>query len=166
MSEGVRTRRWTRKEYDRLIEIGVFRADEPLELLGGELVVGEPQSSAHHTATGLVEDALRAALGPGWLVRSQGPLALDEESEPEPDIALVPGSRRDYSAKHPARPVLVVEVALSSLQFDREHGAHRQRRGQRNPDLVDVVRQHDQQQRRGGDEAEDGGREIVRDARG
>jgi len=121
MSEGVRTRRWTRKEYDRLIEIGVFQADEPLELLGGELVVGEPQSSAHHTATGLVEDALRAALGPGWLVRSQGPLALDEESEPEPDIALVPGSRRDYSAEHPARPVLVVEVALSSLQFDREH---------------------------------------------
>ena len=121
MSEGVRTRRWTRKEYDRLIEIGVFRPDESLELLGGELVVSEPQSSPHYTAIGLVEEALRAALGPGWLVRPHGPLALDEESAPEPDVSLVPGTWRDYTAEHPARPVLVVEVALSRLTFDREH---------------------------------------------
>jgi len=121
MSEGVRTRRWTRKEYDRLIEVGVFRPDESLELLGGELIVGEPQSSPHYTAIGLVEEALRAALGPGWLVRPHGPLALDEESEPEPDVSLVPGTWRDYSGGHPARPVLVVEVSLSRLAFDREH---------------------------------------------
>src|SRR6266849_5409709 len=57
-----RTRRWTRAEYERLIDIGVFRADEPLELLGGELIVSEPQNSAHYTAIGLVEDALRAEL--------------------------------------------------------------------------------------------------------
>jgi Uma2 family endonuclease len=121
MSEGVRTRRWTRKEYDRLIEIGVFRPDESLELLGGELIVGEPQSSPHYTAIGLVEEALRTALGPGWLVRPHGPLALDEESEPEPDVSLVPGTWRDYTTGHPARPVLVVEVSLSRLTFDREH---------------------------------------------
>ena len=121
MSEGVRTRRWTRKEYDRLIEIGVFRPDESLELLGGELIVGEAQSSPHYTAIGLVEEALRTALGPGWLVRPHGPLALDEESEPEPDVSLVPGTWRDYTTGHPARPVLVVEVSLSRLTFDREH---------------------------------------------
>jgi Uma2 family endonuclease len=121
MSEGVRTRRWTRKEYERLIEIGVFRPDESLELLGGELVLGEPQSSPHYTAIGLVEEALRAALGAGWLVRPHGPLALDAESEPEPDISLVPGTWRDYVTEHPARPVLVVEVSLSRLTFDREH---------------------------------------------
>src|SRR5712691_8616320 len=116
-----RTRRWTRAEYERLIDIGVFRADEPLELLGGELIVSEPQNSAHYTAIGLVEDALRAALGPGWLVRSQGPISLDDESEPEPDIAVTRGGRRDYSREHPSRPVLVVEVAESSLPLDREH---------------------------------------------
>jgi hypothetical protein len=121
MSEGIRTRRWTRKEYDRLIEFGVFRPDESLELLGGELVVGEPQSSPHYTAIGLVEEGLHAALGPGWLVRPHGPLALDEESEPEPDVSLMPGTWRDYTAGHPARPVLVVEVSLSRLTFDREH---------------------------------------------
>jgi len=117
----VRTRRWTRAEYDRLIDIGGFLPDEPLELLGGELIVSEPQGSAHHTAIGLVEDALRAALEPGGLVRSQGPIELDDESEPEPDIAVIQGDRRSYSRCHPSRPALVVEVADSSLAFDREH---------------------------------------------
>ena len=99
----VRTRRWTRAEYERLIEIGVFAPGEPVELLGGDLIVAEPQGSAHYTALGLVEDVLRGAFGAGWLVRSQGPLALDDESEPEPDVAVAPGTRRDYSRRHPAR---------------------------------------------------------------
>jgi Uma2 family endonuclease len=111
----------TRAEYDRLIEAGVFQEDDPIELLGGELVVREPQGSAHHTAVGLMEDALRAALGPGWFLRNQGPVALDDESEPEPDIAVVRGNRRDYSREHPARPALVIEVALSRLPFNQNH---------------------------------------------
>ena len=121
MSEGIQTHRWTRAEYDRLIEVGVFQPRDPVELLGGQLVVAEPQSGPHYTAIGLIEDALRAALGPGWLVRSQGPIALDDESEPEPDIAVVPGTRRDYGPDHPSRPVLVVEVAASSFYLDRKH---------------------------------------------
>ena len=116
-----RLRKWTRAEYERLIEIGVFRPGEPVELLGGELMVSEPQGSAHYTAIGFVEDALRAALGPGWLVRSQGPIALTDDSEPEPDVAVTRGARRDYSRAHPARPALVVEVAEASLSLDREH---------------------------------------------
>lgn len=84
-------------------------------------MVSEPQGSAHYTAIGLVEDALRAAFGPGWLVRTQGPIALDDDSEPEPDIAVIRGTRRDYSREHPSGPALVVEVAESSLAFDREY---------------------------------------------
>jgi Uma2 family endonuclease len=67
--------------------------------------------------------ALARALGPAWEVRSQGPIALDDASEPEPDVAVVRGGPRDYAEAHPADPVLVVEVALSSLGFDREHKA-------------------------------------------
>jgi Uma2 family endonuclease len=114
-----RIRRWTRAEYDRLIHLGVFRTGEHLELLGGHLIVSEPQGSLHATAVGLVEDALRACFGDGWVVRCQMPIALDDESEPEPDVAVVPGARRDYAADHPSRPVLVVEVAESSLADDR-----------------------------------------------
>lgn len=121
MTTSARTRLWTRVEYERLIEIGVFRPGEPVELLGGQLIVSEPQGSAHYTAVLLVEEALRAALGPGWLVRTQGPIALDDLSEPEPDVAAVSGRARDYSRAHPVRPALVVEVAETSLAHDREY---------------------------------------------
>jgi hypothetical protein len=98
----VQTRRWTRAEYDRLVDVGIVQPGEPVELLGGELMVSEPQGSRHYTAVGLVEDALRVAFGAGWVIRVQGPIALDDESEPEPDVAAVPGTRRDYSGEHPA----------------------------------------------------------------
>ena len=117
----IRNRHWTRREYDALIKIGFFVEDEPIELLGGQLIVAESKGSPHSTAIALVVEALRAAFGSGWLVRVQDPVALDAESEPEPDVAVVPGRPRDYLAEHPARPALVVEVAESSLAFDRGH---------------------------------------------
>ena len=117
----MRTRQWTRAEYDRLIEIGVFHPGDAVELLGGEIIVAEPQNSPHYTAIGLAEEALRPRSAPGWLIRTQGPIALDAQSEPEPDVAVASGSLRDYSREHPARPVLIVEVAASSLSLDRNH---------------------------------------------
>jgi Uma2 family endonuclease len=112
-------RRWTRVEYDRLIERGFFPPGDRVELIGGQLMVAEPQNSPHATAVGLAEDALRAVFAGGWVVRVQAPIALDDESEPEPDVAVVPGTRRDYRESHPRRPVLALEVAESSLAGDR-----------------------------------------------
>jgi Uma2 family endonuclease len=112
------TRRWRRVEYDRLVELGMFTG-ERVELLDGCLVVREPQGSAHAAMVGQVGDVLRRAFGAEWHVRLQAPVALDDESEPEPDVALVAGAFRDYLGEHPARPVLVVEVADSSLRLDR-----------------------------------------------
>jgi Uma2 family endonuclease len=117
----VETRRWTRVEYERLIEGGFFQPGDPVELVGGQLIVSEPQGSSHFAAVRAVEEALRTAFGPGWEVRPQGPLALDEESEPEPDVAVVPGGFLDYVAAHPSHAVLVVEVSESSLALDRHH---------------------------------------------
>ena len=117
----VRTKRWSRLEYERMVDLGVFEPGDRLELVGGQLLVREPQGGPHMTAIGLAEDAFRAAFGSGWIVRTQGPLALDDESEPEPDVAVVEGSRRDYVSGHPGRPALLVEVAEASLAFDREH---------------------------------------------
>ena len=112
-------RRWRREEYDRLVELGVLQGD-PVELIGGQLLVAEPQGPYHASAISAVDYALRAALPPGWLVRLQAPVWLDDESEPEPDLAVVPGGPSDYRDAHPARPALAVEVAESSLGFDRE----------------------------------------------
>lgn len=120
MARPMPTKRWTRLQYDRLIECGVFQPGDRIELIGGELIVREPQRTPHSTAIELALDALRAAFGPGWRVRVQLPVALDEESEPEPDIAVVPGSPRDYLPSHPSSPVLILEAAESSLALDRE----------------------------------------------
>jgi len=112
-------KRWKRVEYERLVDLGVFDR-EPIELIGGQLIVAEPQNSPHATAVGAADDALRAALPPGFIVRAQMPVALDDESSPEPDLAVVPGRRADYRLAHPTRTALVVEVADSSLEFDRQ----------------------------------------------
>lgn len=117
----IRTRRFSRAEYDRLIELGVFQPRDPIELIGGELMVAEPQGAQHYTAIMTTARALEAAFGPGWTVRTQGPIGLDDDSEPEPDVAVVPGSLDDYARAHPSRPVLTVEVSESSLVVDRKH---------------------------------------------
>jgi Uma2 family endonuclease len=111
-------RRWSRVEYDHLVDLGVFQG-EPLELIGGQLMVAEPQGAYHVSAIGTAEYALRAVLPAGLIVRTQAPVALDDESEPEPDLAVVPGRPADYRAAHPNRPALAIEVADSSLGFDR-----------------------------------------------
>ena len=121
--ETMRTRQWTRLEYERLIETGFFQAGDKVELIGGQLMVAEPQGSRHAATVSLVADALRAAFGGGWYVMAQLPVALDDESEPEPDVAVVRGAAREYWDAHPSRPVLVVEVADSSVVLDREYKA-------------------------------------------
>jgi Uma2 family endonuclease len=114
-------RKWTRLEYDRLLEAEFLGPEDRIELLGGHMIVKEPQHSPHATSIRLVQRTLTAAFGPGWDVRTQAPVALDDESEPEPDVSVVPGDPRDYRDAHPERPALIVEVALSRLRFDREH---------------------------------------------
>jgi Uma2 family endonuclease len=124
-------KRWRRVEYERLVDRGVFEPGDRVELIDGLLLVSEPQSSLHYTAIMLVEQALARAFGQGWSVRTQAPIALDDASEPEPDVAVVRGGVRDFAASHPVEPALVVEVAVSSLAFDREHKASLYARGGR-----------------------------------
>jgi Uma2 family endonuclease len=113
VTSALETRRFTRVEYERLIDLEFFQPDERLELIDGLLVVREPQDSPHATGVRLVLTALRAVFGAGWIVDSQLPVALDDHSEPEPAAAVVAGAPRDYRDAHPTRPVLIVEVAES-----------------------------------------------------
>jgi Uma2 family endonuclease len=118
-----KTRRWTRVEYDQLIELGVFQPGERLELLDGLLAVREPQGSGHASAIRRVVRALRDALDENWQIDSQLPIALDDYSEPEPDVAVVPRDPDDYRGGHPSRAMLVVEVADTSYRVDRGYKA-------------------------------------------
>ncbi len=107
-----------RSRYDQLVEAGIFGPDDRIELLDGLLVAREPQGERHATVVGLVRAALEKAFGGAYHIREEKPIALDEQSEPEPDVVVVPGRLRDYLTAHPSRPVLVVEVADTSLALD------------------------------------------------
>lgn len=110
-------RHWTRDEYHRMAELGMF-VDERVELVQGEILTMSPMGAGHATALELVAEILRATYGDGHWVRVQLPLRLTEQSEPEPDLAVVPGGPRDYR-QHPNAAILVVEVSDTTLHFDR-----------------------------------------------
>src|SRR5262245_19222467 len=124
----LRTRRWRRVEYERLVELGMF-VGERLELLDGQLVVREPQGSTHAALVVHIGQVLTMAFGSGWHARLQAPLALGEVSEPEPDIAIVAGIARDYLDTQPPTAALIVEVADSSLRLARRFKAELYARG-------------------------------------
>ncbi len=115
----IELRRWTREEYEKMIDAGVFPPDARAELIDGEIYTMPPQKRPHALAVRAVEEALWTVFKSGYDVQYQLPLALDPASEPEPDVTVVRGSWRDYPNDHPSDPVLVVEIADSSLHFDR-----------------------------------------------
>ena len=116
----VKTKRWTRVQYERAIDRGIFHEDERLELLDGVLVVKEPQGERHAVGVDLVALALSRAFGEGWLVRTQVHFASGRSSRPEPDVYIVRGSPREYLQAAPKRPALIVEISDSRLAVDRQ----------------------------------------------
>lgn len=110
------------EQYHQMIERGILKSGAPVELIEGLLVTKMTINPPHDYATQTLRDILFGMAPSGWFVNSQGPLTT-EESEPEPDVAIVRGRRRDYAAagRHagPADMGLVVEVSDASLAFDR-----------------------------------------------
>ena len=84
-----------------MTDAGVLAENDRVELIGGEIMTVTPQKSAHAaTARSLANETLRGVLGPNMFVRVQLPLAMGDDSEPEPDIAVVHGSIRDNRDVH------------------------------------------------------------------
>jgi Uma2 family endonuclease len=113
-----RPRRWTVDEYYQMGELGWF-ADERVELIDGEVVEMPPKKDLHVACVSLTRKAVARAFGDGYWVRAQDPLHLINDSEPEPDVAVVRGDERDYiGTGHPTSALLVVEVADTTLSYD------------------------------------------------
>lgn len=107
-------------QYHRMVQAGILTDDDPVELLEGWLVIKMPKNPPHRLTTQLTREALARLLPTGWYVDAQEPVTT-QDSEPEPDVVVVRGARRDYADHHPGpRDVaLVVEVADATLQRDR-----------------------------------------------
>lgn len=110
---------WTREVFERVAAAGGFDGDERIELLDGELWQVSPPESPHSTGVLLVTEALRAVLVSGVDVRGEQPFALDDRSQPQPDVSVVRGGIRDYYEAHPKEVLLLVEVSDTTLRHDR-----------------------------------------------
>ena len=102
-----------------MLEAGLFEGKR-VELLDGEIIDMSAMKDLHAVAVGTVGRALDRAF-PGCWARPSLPLSFLSDSEPEPDFAVVPGEPRDYKGRdaHPDTAMLVVEIADTSLRFDR-----------------------------------------------
>ena len=119
-------RKFTVADYYRLAEVGILGPDERLELIEGEIIVMAPIGPGHAGSVDFIGNLFVRRLDDRFIVRSQNPIHLDDGSEPQPDI-VVARHRDDYfTVAHPtpADILLIVEVALSSLEYDRDVKAH------------------------------------------
>jgi Uma2 family endonuclease len=110
-------RRWSRAEYERMVEVGLLGANDRVELLGGMLVEMSPIGTRHAATVDRLTELLITALARRARVRIQGPFAASDDSEPEPDLAIIP--RADYDDEHPSTASLIIEVADTTVMRDR-----------------------------------------------
>jgi Uma2 family endonuclease len=110
----------TVEQYHAMAREGILTDEDAVELVEGLLLPKMTKHPPHTLATGLTQDALQEVLHKGWFVRIQDPVTT-VDSEPEPDLTVVRGRRRDYGGRHPGPTdvALIVEVADDSLRRDR-----------------------------------------------
>ncbi len=108
-------------EYHRMGEVGILGERDRVELIEGELVAMSPTGSYHQGTVNQLTHSLVQTVGDRAIVAVQGPVRLDDFSEPEPDFALLRSRPDFYRDAHPlpSDVLLLIEVADTSLNYDR-----------------------------------------------
>lgn len=111
--------RFSVAQYHEMLRAGILRSGDPIELLNGWLVPKMTKNPPHRLTTGLVRVALERLIPEGLYVDTQEPITLTA-SEPEPDVSVIRGHRREYLDRHPnpSEVAMVVEVADASVDRD------------------------------------------------
>jgi len=108
------------QDYHRL---GEFNGNgRRTELIRGIVIEKISKSPAHSTIVALLYRLLLARVSSGFAVRQEQPLTF-KDSEPEPDIAIVRGTERDFLETHPCSAELVIEVTLTNPALDQENAS-------------------------------------------
>ena len=112
-------RRFTRAEYHRMGEVGILGEDDRVELIRGEIVEMSPIGRRHRAFVGNLNQLLATRLSGRAIIWMQNPVVLTDDSEPQPDIAVL--RQRSYKEREAdAEDVYaLIEVADSSLAYDR-----------------------------------------------
>lgn len=114
--------RFTVIEYHQMLELGVLREDDHIELINGELIDMAPMGSWHAATVADLAETLILQLAGRAKVYIQNPIRLDEHNEPQPDLAVLRKREPSYAFTHPGPEdvLLIIEVADSSIRYDRD----------------------------------------------
>jgi len=114
-------RLFNREEYHRMGEVGILKRSDHVELIRGEIVEMSPMGPRHYAFVNNLNRLLVVRLTDRAIVAVQGPIVLAEDSEPEPDIAIIRHRTVPYKEREAFREdaLLLIEVAESSLAYDR-----------------------------------------------
>jgi Uma2 family endonuclease len=114
--------RFTVRDYHRMGEAGILHEDSHVELIEGEIVIMSPIGSVHVAVVNRLVRLFDRAVGDLAIVSVQNPVILDDHSEPEPDLVLLRPRDDFYESMLPGPDdvLLIVEVADTSLRYDRE----------------------------------------------
>jgi Uma2 family endonuclease len=122
MSVQIAKRCFTVAQYNRMGEAGILTEDDRVELIEGEIIEMSSIGRRHAACVGRLTNLLSKLLAESAIVWVQNPIVLDDYSEPQPDVALL--RRRDDFYEHslpaPADVLLVIEVADTTLDYDRQ----------------------------------------------
>ena len=113
---------FTRERYDAMIAEGILTEDDRVELVNGEIIKKMSIGPNHLRCVNLLNRSLVILYGESAIVSVQNPIALNEFSEPEPDLSVLRSVEGDYGRclPEPKDVLFLVEVADTSLKIDRE----------------------------------------------
>ena len=116
------TRKFTVEEYYRMAEVGILHPDERVELLEGAIISMPPIGPLHNSGVDRSNFQFGQSNAGRYIVRAQGAIRLNDNSEPEPDVALLRFQEDFYATNQPTPEniLLVIEVSDSSLTYDRD----------------------------------------------
>lgn len=115
-------KKFTVAQYHRMIESGILTDRDQVELLKGEIIEMSPVGWRHAACVDRLTELFVLQLASRAIVRSQNPVRLSDDSEPQPDLALLRRREDFYQTGHPGPEdlFLVVEVSDTTIDFDRE----------------------------------------------
>ena len=134
----VRRYRFTVDEFARMGEAGIFTAEDRVELLDGEIVAMTPIGALHAGLVSRLNELIVTCLAGNAYVGIQNPVRLDHHTEPQPDLVVARRRTSFYTDRHPEPGdiFLVIEVADSSLRYDRLEKVPRYGRGRHSRDVA------------------------------
>lgn len=122
MSVALVRHQFTVEDYYQIVELGLLKENDQVELINGEIIHMSPIGSYHSGCVKRLNKILNALLNQKAIISVQDPVRIDRFSEPEPDIAVLKLRDDFYTSSHPTPQdvLLIIEISDTTLQYDRE----------------------------------------------